>query len=78
MNIIADTRQDTFTFPANSTQELLCIPHEDDESICEEEITGTIELDRNGAVQVSDPHSATVTIQDDDSKPFIAALFVAY
>ncbi len=65
------TRQDTLTFFPNSDEEQLCILHKDDDFVCEEDITGRIQIEGSPAVEVTDPHSVTVTIQDDDGKNFI-------
>lgn len=67
-DIVEPKRQDGFTFPANSSREQLCIEHDDDNSSCEGEITGTIELVMNSAIMVITPRIATVIIQDNDGK----------
>ena len=64
----AEIRSDIFRFPANTTRSQACFNHEDDDIPCEASINGTITLDDNNQVEVVEPSSAIVTIQDDDCK----------
>lgn len=73
-DIIEPEREDGFTFPANSSREQLCIEHDDDNSSCEKKITGYIKLAMNSAVMVTDPHTATVIIQDNDGMTIVTII----
>ena len=70
--IVEPTRVGGLTFPANSGAERLCITHSDDIITCEDEISGFIQLSGNTVVTVVDPHTASVTIQDNDCMSLIA------
>ena len=64
----AEIRSDILQFPANSDRSQVCFNHEDDSTPCEANINGTIRLNDNSQVEIIEPSSAIVTIQDDDCK----------
>ena len=64
----SDTRSDFLTFPANSATAQLCFRHMNDTVPCESSINGTVRLNDNSGVEIVEPSSALVIIQDDDRK----------
>lgn len=64
----AEIRSDVVVFPANTDRGQVCFNHDDDSIPCEASINGTITLDSNNQVEIVEPSSAIVTVQDDDCK----------
>lgn len=65
-SFIQATRSDFLYFSASSRTVQLCFPHTDDSIPCEDDIIGTLRLLNNSGVNLGNPSSAAVTIQDDD------------
>lgn len=62
----SQVRTDQLFFSRDSNTAQLCISHEDDTIPCEPNVTGTVRLTGSSSVDIGQPNSAIVTIQDDD------------
>lgn len=64
----SSVRTDQLYFSSSSDRTPLCISHQDDTTPCEPSITGTITLTGSSSVDIGQPSSAQVIIDDDDCK----------
>lgn len=59
-------RTDQLFFSRDSNTAQFCIHHEDNTIPCEPNVTGAVHLTGSSSVDIGQPSSAIVTIQDDD------------